>query len=660
MAKLIVRDGPGRGTAYELVDDTTKIGRDPGNAVQIPSETISRTHAEIVRRGEGEAETWTVRDLQSRNGVLVNGARVENAVLSSGDEIRLGDAVLNFIEREFDTLEITDADGAPELAVPSETAVQRPFGLAQGAPSMVEGRPAGARQTLAVGAHPQKRLLALLELAQVAGSAKSYPELFGAVVSAIERDLQPHRTVPILFDEQKGLLRPWVSQRGEFDRHLSKMPISSTIVNYVREHRLPLLIEAAAKDARLRDAQSIAAHRITSAMCAPIQIGDRLLGELYVDRFGDAARFTNADLELLVAIAAQSAVAIENVRVHEEMGRERYVREREARGAYDIVGQCQAMESVFRFIAKAAPSDAGVLIEGESGTGKELVARAIHLNSPRRHQPFEAVNCAAMAPTLLESELFGHVRGAFTGADRDRPGRFELADGGTLFLDEIGELPDGSQSKLLRVIETGELRRVGDIKDRKVNARVIAATNKKLAEEVGRARFREDLYFRLNVLKISLPTLRERPGDLRVLAEYFLKQFAEKCGRPALRFEADVWPVFEGYPWPGNVRELRNAIERMVVMAEGDALRLEDVPFEIRSGKGASRPAEAAAPAALADEPATLRDLERAHIARVMQRTAGNKKEAARVLGIDRSTLYAKLKAYGLETEKDGGGKDEG
>ena len=349
--------------------------------------------------------------------------------------------------------------------------------------------------------------------------------------------------------------------------------------------------------------------------------------------------------------------------MREEIGRERYVREREARGAYDIVGECEAMESVFRFIAKAAPAEAGVLIEGESGTGKELVARAIHLNSPRRHQPFEAVNCAAMAPTLLESELFGHVRGAFTGADRDRPGRFELADGGTLFLDEIGELPDGSQSKLLRVIETGELRRVGDIKDRKVNARVIAATNKKLAEEVARARFREDLYFRLNVLKISLPPLRERPGDVRVLAEHFLKQFAEKCGRPALRFEANVWPLFEGYPWPGNVRELRNAIERMVVMAEGDALRLEDVPFEIRSGKLAARPADAAAPAAppdlptgnVAGEPATLRDLERDHIARVMQRTAGNKKEAARILGIDRSTLYAKLKAYGLETEKDEG-----
>jgi transcriptional regulator with GAF, ATPase, and Fis domain len=257
-----------------------------------------------------------------------------------------------------------------------------------------------------------------------------------------------------------------------------------------------------------------------------------------------------------------------------------------------------------------------------------------------------------MAPTLLESELFGHVRGAFTGADRDRPGRFELADGGTLFLDEIGELPDGSQSKLLRVIESGELRRVGDIKDRKVNARVIAATNKKLADEVAKGRFREDLYFRLNILKISLPPLRARPGDVRVLAARFLNQFAEKCGRPALRFDPNVWPLFEGYPWPGNVRELRNAIERMVVMAEGDTLRLEDIPLDIRGGKLPAR-AESAAPAAAPGEPATLRDLERDHIARVLKHTAGNKKEAARILGIDRSTLYARLKAYGLETKEE-------
>ena len=317
--------------------------------------------------------------------------------------------MLTFIEREFDTVEITDAGGAADqLAVRSETVAQRP---------------AAVRQTPASGPDAQSRLLALLELAQVAGSARSYPELFGAIVSAIERDLQPHRAVPILFDEQKGLLRPWVSQRGEFDKHLAQMPISSTIVNYVREHRLAILSEATQQDKRLRDAQSIATHQITSAMCAPIQIGDRLLGAIYVDRFGDAERFTQADLELLVAFALQAAVAIENVRMREEIGRERYLREREARGAYDIVGECEAMQSVFRFIAKAAPTDAGVLIEGESGTGKEVVARAIHLQLRTRGT---SRSWRSTAPrwrrTLLESELFGHERGAFTGADRDRAG----------------------------------------------------------------------------------------------------------------------------------------------------------------------------------------------------------------------------------------------
>ena len=639
MARLIVKEGPGRGTAYELLEDTVSIGRDPSNSIQIPSETVSRAHAELCRKPEDQGEVWTVRDLKSKNGVLLNGAPVESAVLTSGDELKLGEAVLTFIERDFDPLRSEDlADSGKPMTVRdtlrSETLILRPTEAGAG---------------ISGGADPRKSLLALLNMGRLAGTAKSYPELFEAITAALEQNLEPHRTVPILFDEQKGLLRPWVRERGEFDKALSRIPISSTIVNYVRKHRAAILSESAQEDKRLGRAQSIAAHEIASAMCAPIQIGDRLLGALYVDRLGDAERFTKADLELLTAIAVQAAVAVENVRIREEMGRERYLREKEARGEYDIVGGCEAMQRVFRFIGKAAPTEAGVLIEGKSGTGKELVARAIHLNSRRRHQPFEAVNCAAMAPTLLESELFGHVRGAFTGADRDRPGRFELADGGTLFLDEIGELPESSQSKLLRVIESGEIRRVGDVKDRKVNVRVVAATNKNLADEISRGTFREDLYFRLNVLKVSLPLLHMRPGDIPLLAEHFLKYFAEKCGRPRLHFDPPVLELFNSYLWPGNVRELRNVIERMVVMAEGERLQLDEVPYEIRSGAppGQAQPPEAAVGEG-GDLP-PLKDVEKHHIERVLRHTGGNKKEAARILGIDRSTLYAKLKTYGLE-----------
>ena len=636
MARLIVREGPGRGTAYDLMEDSITIGRDPSNVIQVPSETVSRSHAVLNRSVGEQGESWEIQDLRSKNGVLVNGRRAAKATLNSGDEIRLGETVWTFIERDFDALESRDMTDSGEALMMRDVLRS----------DMIAARPAAARPTVVTGGESRKRLLALLELGHLAGSAKSYPELFEAITSTIERNLEPHRTVPILFDERKGLLRPWASHRGEFDRHLAKIPISSTIVNYVREHRAAILSETAQQDNRLREAASITAHRITSAMCAPIQIGDRLLGAIYVDRLGDADRFTKDDLELLTAFAVQAAVAVENVRMHVEMGHERYVREKEARGEYDIVGQCDAMRKLFRFISRAAPTDAGVLIEGESGTGKELVARAIHLNSRRRHQPFEVVNCAAMAPSLLESELFGHMRGAFTGADRERPGRFELADGGTLFLDEIGELPENSQSKLLRAIETGEIRRVGDVKDRKVNVRVLAATNKKLADETAAGRFREDLYFRLNVLKVSLPLLRERSDDVRVLAQQFLKHFAEKCGRSRLRFDERVLTLFDEYPWPGNVRELKNVIERMVVMAEGEALRLEDVPYEIRTGAPGVRAAEEAAEPASEGEPPLLRDLERNHIERVLRYTGGNKKEAARILGIDRSTLYAKLKTY--------------
>jgi Nif-specific regulatory protein len=638
MAKLIIREGPGRGTAYELVGDSAKLGRDPVNEVQLPSETVSRTHA-IVEHDADNPDIWTVVDLQSKNGIYVNGHRVPKARLTTGDELRLGEVVLTFVEQEFDTIAI-------EVSPEGEPLQLRDVYHGE----TIERAPAPSETASG------RRLNALLELNRLAGAARSFSELFNAITNVIQKELEPHRTVPILFDEKKGDLRPWVSQKGEFDQALARVPISTTIVNMAREKRAGILSEAAGQDRRLKEAVSITEHRIASAMCAPILLGERLLGAIYVDRLGDAAPFERKDLEFLSAFAAQAAAAIENVRVREEMGRERYVRDRESRGRYDIIGRCPSMEEVYRFISKAAPSDAGVLIEGQSGTGKELVARAIHVNSRRRHQPFEAVNCAAMAPTLLESELFGHVRGAFTGADRDKPGRFELADGGTLFLDEIGELPDSSQSKLLRVLEMGELRRVGDVRDRRVDVRVLAATNKRLADEVAAGRFREDLYFRLNVLHISLPPLKERAADIRLLAEHFLKQYAEKCGRPNLRFDEKIQPLFESYPWPGNVRELKNAVERMVVMSERDTLRLEDVPYDIRSGAPAVRGngGEHVGPTG---ELLSLRDLEKTHIQRVLRHTGGNKKEAARILGIDRSTLYSKLKAYGLDADDSGAGE---
>jgi transcriptional regulator with GAF, ATPase, and Fis domain len=635
MARLSIKEGPGRGTVYELVDDAITIGRDPINVIQIPSETVSRTHAVVAASASEDEEGWTIKDMRSKNGLFVNGTRLKEAALESGDEIRLGEAVLTFVLKEFDELPV-QALGETEAELHVRDVLKK---------EDIIHRPEAARATAGMERNPRVALMALLDLSTRAGDARSYPELFELITDTIKNAIEPHRTVPILFDEKKGCVRPWVSQRGEFDAALSRVPISTTIVNYVQKNRAAILSEAAQEDARLGEAQSIMTHQIASAMCAPLMLGDRLLGALYVDRLGDADRFTKSDLELLTAIAVHAAAAVESVRMRDEMGRERSVREKEARGTYDIVGECDAMKQVFRFISKAAPTDASVLIEGDSGTGKELVARAVHLNSRRRHKPFEAVNCAAMPPALLESELFGHIRGAFTGADKTRAGRFELADGGTLFLDEIGELPESSQAKLLRVIETGVVRRVGDVKDFQVNVRVVAATNRVLADQVKAGAFREDLYFRLNVLKVPLPPLREREGDIEILAAHYLSQFAAKCGRPKLKFDSRVLNLFATHSWPGNVRELKNVIERMVVLADSDTLGLDDVPYELRTGGADTAEIGIGEGGALV----TLRDLEKNHIQRIMRHTGGNKKESARILGIDRSTLYAKLKTYQID-----------
>ena len=409
----------------------------------------------------------------------------------------------------------------------------------------------------------------------------------------------------------------------------------------MKERLEAVLSQSTAADRRFRDSPSITKSEIASALCVPLRIGKRLLGVIYLDRLGEGGNFTKGDLEFLAAGAMPLSVALENVEAWEEVSGEMLTLERHVKGEYDIVGDSQPMRDVFEFISKAAPTDAGVLIMGESGTGKELVARAIHYSSHRRGKPFEAVNCAALTTTLLESELFGHVKGAFTGAVEDKPGHFELADGGSIFLDEIGEMPDDSQTKLLRVLEQGEIRRVGDIRDRVVDVRVISATNKTLDEEVKAGRFRQDLFYRINVLKVELPPLRRRQDDIPILAHHFLRIFAEKCGKPKMSFHDDVMQVFLEYPWPGNVRELKNMVERMVVMGSSDVIGVNDVPMEVRAGT-TSMAADGLASST------SLADVEKGHVIRVLESVGGNKKRTAEILGIDRSTLYAKLKQYGI------------
>ena len=325
-----------------------------------------------------------------------------------------------------------------------------------------------------------------------------------------------------------------------------------------------------------------------------------------------------------------------------------------------FTGNSPQMQKVYRLIRQAAPSNANVLIEGPSGTGKELVAHALHSLSPRAEGPFVAVECAALSPTLLESELFGHEKGAFTDAVRQKIGRFEAANGGTLFLDEISEIDASTQVKLLRVLETRTFQRVGGTEDIKTDMRIVAATNRDLAKYVAEGKFREDLYYRLNVIDIHLPALKDRVGDIAPLVSRFLKVFAAENGGRVTGIDARAMKALEDYSWPGNVRQLRNIVEKMTVLSGGGRLTIDDVPVEILEGAapkavaGPEQPATGepeAAPAAY-DIPATqsLADSEKAKILSVLDSVNGNKSKAADILGISRRTIHRKLKEWKIET----------
>lgn len=308
---------------------------------------------------------------------------------------------------------------------------------------------------------------------------------------------------------------------------------------------------------------------------------------------------------------------------------------------HDMIGQSPAMQEVFRLIQRAGPSDKAILIQGESGTGKELVARALHAHSNRADKPMVVINCAALPETLLESELFGHERGSFTGAVSAKPGLFEVADGGTLFIDEIGELPGSLQAKLLRVLEDGSLRRIGSIQERRVNVRLLAATNRNLAKEVEASRFREDLYYRINVMSLELPPLRERQGDVPLLVAHFLG--------PGWEIESAALDAMQRYQWPGNVRQLINALERAKILCDSETLRVQDLPREVVG----STSARASSSLETTDD---LGAIQRGKVVEVLRRESGNKSKAARALGVDRRKLYRLLEKYSVtEAELQGG-----
>jgi transcriptional regulator with GAF, ATPase, and Fis domain/tetratricopeptide (TPR) repeat protein len=472
--------------------------------------------------------------------------------------------------------------------------------------------------------------------------------------------------------------------------HPARLEVSMGIARQVLETGEPLLTVDAMEDERLQEQRSVAALRLRSVLCAPLLHRGRTLGVVYVDNRFQRGAFREAQLRRLEAFADQAAIALAHAQALEDERRlaaeletarqqvERLNRElrqdlerrtaalalaearlRESReelaSRYDyrnIVGRSPALRRVFALLDRVTDSTLPVLVTGESGTGKELVARALHFNGPRRARELVSLNCAALPETLLESELFGAARGAYTGADRDRPGFLERAHEGTLFLDEVGDMPLAVQAKLLRVLETGEFSRLGETRPRRADVRVVAATNRDLPARVREGRFREDLFFRLNVVNVALPPLRERPGDLPLLADHLLARHAARSGTPRRRLAPDALVLLERYPWPGNVRELEATLTTAALLADGELLTAADllVRPELRHAATAPRLAEgaaaagAAAPGAAAwDGQTTLDEVIHAVVTEAVAHAGGNKALAARALGISRNTLYARL-----------------
>lgn len=631
MPKLVIIEGPGLGSTYKIEEDSITIGRDNANAVQLKDNQVSRCHAQVKK----EDGRYVARDLGSKNGIFVNENRVQEKKIDNGDTIRIGSVVMRFI---------TENDPAYSTAVLESGEYEKPTISAT-----VFGDRLDLLQKHRVASpldleRANRNLIAIYEMSRAASEAQSIDELMKVIVTNLRAVLDSDRVYPILRDERGNGWRPWKLDDSKFDKELSSINVSRSIIDYVIEKRESVLSCQAGSDERFNGSQSIASQGISTALCVPLSTTQKFFGVIYADRLGIAKDFTKDDLEMLTASANQLAPALSNLERIEAVHREKLNLEKELKAEYNIVGQSEAMNNVFEFIKKAAPTDAPVLILGASGTGKELVARGIHYHSARSSGPLEIVNCAAMTEQLVESELFGHMKGSFTGAHEDKPGRFELADGGTIFLDEIGELPEQSQAKILRVLEQGELRRVGGRVDKKVDVRVLAATNRNLDRELKEGKFRQDLFYRLNVLRIKLPLLKDRPGDIVILTKYFLELFCKKCGKELKTLAPDVAHLFETYHWPGNVREMRNIVERMVIMSPTKEISMDEVPYEILHGGTGETPGPMPAV-----DVCSLGDMERRHIVRVLKFTQGNKSEAANVLGIDRSTLYAKLKTYKIE-----------
>lgn len=670
-AYLVIRQG-GRWTdVFRLLPGRRAIiGRSSQSQIVVRSDQCSRAHAELY----DEAGRWMIRDLGSRNGTLVQNAPIAAPhPLGEGESVSVAGYQMTFVHQLADAFSPDGTAATGGAGSPGDARVTLDGSEDQRTAEQIEatviterrGRTSFLDPTADPDAPPPA--ISLFRTAFELGRSET-PEQAAATALESICEAAGIASGAVLVIAQKasggkppaaGLSPSGVSltasgmtalaTRCRPQRSYRRLPDS--VASTVLRGGEAILARNLVNDLALASPDSRGELSTTSTLCAPVRVADAIVGLIHLYSSDDEPELHSEHLEFALAVAANLGLALEHLwrqrrlahHLHRSEQRIAQLREQLA-DRVEIIGRSKPMLAIEQQVARAAPTGATVLVRGESGVGKELIAAAIHHASPRRDAPFICLNCAALSPNLLESELFGHEKGAFTGATDRKIGKFEAADGGTLMLDEIGEMQPEIQAKFLRVLEGQAFERVGGNTPIRADVRVVAATNRDLEQAVAAGHFRSDLYFRLHVLELRVPPLRERGNDVLLLAEHFLARFCGEMGRRFEGFTESAKAKLLAYRWPGNIRELKNTIERAVVLSIGPAIEADDLLLsDLRlphTGEGDSMAATTGQ-----DGPwISLAELEQRHIEAVLRHTDGNKSRAAKILGIERSTLDRKLK----------------
>ena len=648
--QLVALAGPLKGTTLSIPEREVSVGRDPSNWLPIDSTSVSRRHCKLTR----SANEYAILDLDSLNGTFVNGLPVKERELQAGDLIAIGDSLFLFADRGVESpkglrrVDTTDPAKSGLTGAGSSVVEFDPPGESRGRATtrmrtedLLYLRPEKLVEALPSAGRLEQDLQALLKVAATIGSENGLEALEQQLLDSMLEVVPAERAAIFLVeDDPNEFVSIFGRERGSDGEGV--VNVSRAIVHRVLREGKAVLGNDFPNSKYALDAPE--KSPVQAVLAVPIVAFEKIRGVVYLDTRDPAVKFEQHHLQLLSAIGSMAAMPLEGARHVDWLRAENRRLQQEIDIEHSMIGETGKMRRVYQFISKVAPTDSTVLVTGESGTGKELVARALHTNSERADKPFIAINCAALTESLLESELFGHEKGAFTGAFERKKGKLEVADQGTVFLDEIGELAPQLQAKLLRVLQDHKFDRVGGTRPVEVDIRLIAATNRDLRRDIESGKFREDLYYRLNVVSIDLPPLRERREDIPLLAQYFLAKHSKRSKRPIKGLSREARRCLSAYDWQGNVRELENAMERAVVLGSSEVISPEDLPEAVLETKaGASGP--------ITKYHEAVNETKKQLILSAVRQAEGNFTEAAKFLGLHPNYLHRLIKNLDLRGE---------